>query len=117
MSLPPVWSKPASAFPEHHCPESVGWSLPQDAFPARPCQPSLELSWLWGEGAAHVLPQMRLWKGREAALEQAQGDERGFSGVVTAERATQASMPRVTAGPSETQVWFGACLPLSQQQG
>lgn len=86
----------------------------QDAYQQGLCHPSPEFSWLWEEGAAHVLPQMRLWKEREAGLEQAQEDKLGFSGVVTAERATQTSTPKVSAGPSKTQVWFGSCLPPSQ---
>lgn len=59
---------------------------------------AVELSWLWEEGGAHILPQMRLWKEREAGLEQAKGDKRAFSGVISAEKATQTSMPKTASG-------------------
>lgn len=54
---------------------------------------ALEFSCLREKGGAHVLPQMRPWREREA--EEGKGD---FSGVISTERHTQTSMPKMASG-------------------
>lgn len=81
---------------------------------------ALEFSFLRGKGGAHVLPQMRLWKEREAGLEQAEEDKRDFSGVMSAERATQTLMPKMASGIFQDsrfhQFWSGpVCLRTSSR--
>lgn len=81
---------------------------------------ALEFSFLRGKGGAHVLPQMRLWKEREAGLEQAEEDKRDFSAVMSAERATQTLKPKMASGIFQDsrfhQVWSGpVCLRTSSR--
>lgn len=120
FTLPRV--NPASTSPECYYPERVcALSLPWDALPTWPSGSlALEFSFLRGKGGAHVLPQMRLWKEREAGLEQAEEDKRDFSGVMSAERATQTLMPKMASGIFQDsrfhQVWSGpVCLRTSSR--